>query len=359
MVMARFCARVRKRADLPAVSIKDVYQHPTVRDLATALAPRPVAPVADPVPTGLAEVLAEVLQVDTVDPDAHVFDDLGADSMVMARFCARVRKHPDLPAVSIKDVYQHPTLRGLADALAPAPTADPVLTGFTAVLAEVLAVEAVDPDAHVFDDLGADSMVMARFCARVRKHPDLPAVAIKDVYAHPTLRRLAAAVAEPVPVVAEPAPDAPETGVPDPTIRRASRAEYVLCGILQALFFAGYCMLVATIALLGYGWVAEAAGVVDTYLRSVVMGGATFVGLSILPILAKWALVGRWKPQQFPVWGPAYVRFWIVKTLVQRNPMLLLFTGTPLYPLYLRALGAKVGRDVAIFTKVPVCTEDR
>jgi len=202
--------------------------------------------------------------------------------------------------------------------------------------------------------LGADSMVMARFCARVRKDPSLPAVSIKDVYAHPTVRSLASAFVDTTPPVTEHLVPAPaEVSRP----ARASRVEYVLCGILQTLFFAGYCMLLATIGMLGYDWVSDAAGIVDTYARSVLMGAATFTGLSILPILAKWALIGRWKARQFPVWSPAYVRFWIVKTLVQRNPMLLLFTGTPLYPLYLKALGAKVGRDVAIFTKVPVCTD--
>ena len=35
-----------------------------------------------------------------------------------------------------------------------------------------------------------------------------------------------------------------------------------------------------------------------------------------------------------------------------------LFAGSPLYSLYLRALGAKVGRGVAIFSRhVPVCTD--
>ena len=89
----------------------------------------------------------------------------------------------------------------------PPPAADPVLTGYAAVLAEVLAVEAVDPGAHAFDDLGADSMVMARFCARVRKHPDLPAASIKDVYQHPTISSLAAAFAATRPAGTEqPAP---------------------------------------------------------------------------------------------------------------------------------------------------------
>jgi acetyltransferase-like isoleucine patch superfamily enzyme len=38
--------------------------------------------------------------------------------------------------------------------------------------------------------------------------------------------------------------------------------------------------------------------------------------------------------------------------------MLLFFSGTPLYSWYLRALGAKVGRDVAVFVRqVPVSAD--
>ena len=73
-----------------------------------------------PVETALAGVLAEILLVERVSVDNHFFDDLGADSLVMAQFCARVRKRPDLPSVSMKDIYQHPTISSLAAALAPA-----------------------------------------------------------------------------------------------------------------------------------------------------------------------------------------------------------------------------------------------
>ncbi|HEX8761554.1 MAG TPA: phosphopantetheine-binding protein, partial [Pseudonocardiaceae bacterium] len=62
----------------------------------------------------LAEVLASIVGVERVSVDSHFFDDLGADSMVMARFCARVRKRADLPAVSMRDIYRHPTIRSLA-----------------------------------------------------------------------------------------------------------------------------------------------------------------------------------------------------------------------------------------------------
>ena len=66
-------------------------------------------------------LLAEVLGVASVSVDANFFDDLGADSMVMARFCARLRKRDDLPAVSMRDVYANPTVAKLAAVFAPAP----------------------------------------------------------------------------------------------------------------------------------------------------------------------------------------------------------------------------------------------
>src|SRR5260370_37829365 len=69
----------------------------------------------------LAELLAEVLRVDRLSVESHFFDELGADSLVMAKFCARVRKRGDLPSASMKDIYRHPTIRSLAAALADAP----------------------------------------------------------------------------------------------------------------------------------------------------------------------------------------------------------------------------------------------
>lgn len=66
--------------------------------------------------SNLAEVLAGIVGVERVSVDSHFFDDLGADSMVMARFCARVRKRVDLPSVSMKDIYRHPTIRSSCSA---------------------------------------------------------------------------------------------------------------------------------------------------------------------------------------------------------------------------------------------------
>ncbi|MGH3366497.1 MAG: 4'-phosphopantetheinyl transferase superfamily protein [Nocardioidaceae bacterium] len=91
-----------------------------------------------------------------------------------------------------------------------------------------------------------------------------------------------------------------------------------------------------------YPWLPAGSSFIDLYLRVVVVGGGAVVGAALLPILAKWLLVGRWRVVEFPVWGPAYLRFWTVKTLLRTNP-LMLAVGTPLYAVHLRALGADIG----------------
>ncbi|MBJ7453152.1 MAG: peptide synthetase, partial [Blastococcus sp.] len=249
--------------------------------------------------TGYAEVLAAVLGVDRVPVDGHFFDDLGADSMLMARFCARVRKRDDLPSVTMKEVYQHPTTSGLALALAPA-----------------VAPVVVPP----------------------REAADMPSGAVR-----------------PSPHPREPAPPSPTA---DPRQEPVGTPSFVVCGALQLLTFVGYAYATAVVAVRGSEWISAGPGPVGDYLRAVVFGGAVFLGMCLFPIVAKWVLVGRSQPRDIRVWSLTYVRFWLVKTLVRLNPLVLLFGGSPLYVLYLRALGAHVGRGVAVFSRqVPACPD--
>src|ERR1051325_6865819 len=64
----------------------------------------------------LAEMLAGVMKIERVSHNSHFFDDLGADSLVMAKFCARVRKREGLPVMSMKDIYANPTIKSRAEA---------------------------------------------------------------------------------------------------------------------------------------------------------------------------------------------------------------------------------------------------
>ncbi|MEU4112630.1 Pls/PosA family non-ribosomal peptide synthetase [Streptomyces sp. NPDC027717] len=226
-------------------------------------------------------------------------------------------------------------------------------------LADVMGVDSVAADAHFFDGLGANSLVMAQFCARVRKREDLPSPSMKDIYRYPTISALAAALAESAPLPAG-SPDAlsPTAAVPPPEpVTRASTLAHTLCGTAQLLIFLGYSLVAGFVTASGYEWVADGSGVLDVYLRSLLFGGVGFVALCAFPVIAKWVLVGRWKAGEFPVWGVAYLRFWVLKVLLHANPMIL-FIGNPLYVLYLRALGARIGKGVTILShSVPVCTD--
>lgn len=224
---------------------------------------------------------------------------------------------------------------------------------FAELLAEVLHTDRVSVCSNFFDDLGADSLVMAHFCARVRKRGNLPPVSMQDIYRHPTIKTLAAALAD---VVPRPVKSSVATAVEAPT--PTSTREYILCGTLQALFFLVYSYVAVVAITAGYEWIAAGASAVQIGLRLVLASTAAFLTVCAVPIAVKWMLVGRWRAQQIRLWSLPYVRFWIVKTLIRSSPAARLFIGTPVYLLYLRALGAKIGPGVVIFSRrVPVCTD--
>ena len=62
----------------------------------------------------LAVAWAAVFEVDRVSVDADFFYDLGGHSLTAARLVSELRRRPAFEAVSILDVYQHPTIAGLA-----------------------------------------------------------------------------------------------------------------------------------------------------------------------------------------------------------------------------------------------------
>ena len=233
--------------------------------------------------------------------------------------------------------------------VAPATPGEKALAG---ALAELLGLEHVSVDSQFFDELGLSSLLVAHFCARARERAESPPLSVRDVYQHPTVRSLAAAATEPPPVpggaAIRPGPgEAPRPGT----------AQYVACGALQLLMFLASMLLASAVLVGGVTWISGSVGWADLYLRSLGFSAGAFLLLCSLPILAKWTLMGRWKPREIKVWSLPYLRFWLVKTLVRANP-LALFAGSPVYPLYLRALGAKIGRRVVIFSRtVPVCTD--
>jgi non-ribosomal peptide synthetase-like protein len=228
-----------------------------------------------------------------------------------------------------------------------------------AAMAKILGVDQISVDSHFFDELGASSLLMAQFSALVRKETALPKLSMRDIYLNPTVRQLAAAlgdVAAPTAGGAPSRPSAPIEVVAKPIVR-ASTAAYLLCGVLQLLFVLATAYLSGLALKIGLDWTLAGVGLPHIAGRAAVFCTATLLGLVTVPILVKWLLIDDWKPGEIRLWSAGYLRFWLVKSLIRANPMVL-FAGSPVYNWYLRALGAKIGREVTILsTTVPVATD--
>jgi non-ribosomal peptide synthetase-like protein len=219
-----------------------------------------------------------------------------------------------------------------------------------AALAGVLRTEHVSTEHHFFDDLGANSLLMARVCAAIRRNPGMSNVSMRDIYMHPTIARLAHHLDSSIDGGSM-APTKPEP------FHVPSSLSYVTCGALQSGFYAAYSLFVLWISVTGFQWATASESAAELYARSVYFGAGLFVTLTGVPVAAKWLLIGRFKAQLIPIWSFAYFRFWAVKTLMRTSPAAA-FIGTPLYSAYLRLMGAKIGRNVILSCRcAPVCTD--
>ncbi|MFA6157404.1 amino acid adenylation domain-containing protein, partial [Mesorhizobium sp.] len=219
-----------------------------------------------------------------------------------------------------------------------------------AALAEVLKFEEVSVEDNFFDDLGANSLLMAHFCARVRTRTEWATTSMRDIYLYPTVARLAEHLGM---------ADAMTTATYEPVLtRRASNLAYWTCGVAQLMFYGVYSYLGLWAFNIGLNWMYEALDdPLQLYLRCVALSAGVFFGMTGFAVLAKWVLIGRWKAEAFPIWGLRYYRFWVVKTLIRTAPVVL-FRGSPLYSLYLRLLGTRLGHNAVIESRsIPVCTD--
>ena len=216
-------------------------------------------------------------------------------------------------------------------------------------LSEVLKLDKVSVDDDFFNDLGAHSLLMAQFTVKIKEKLPGTAVSMRDIYLNPSVTKLASVI---------------ETRSRDEVIKKNSRDfhiatnfQHLLCGSLQFLHYTVASLLYFAIGITAVFWILGANNTYDVYLRSTAYGIGAFILLAGFPILLKWLLVGKWTEQKIPIWSLSYFRFWLVRQLIETNPFVL-FKGTPIYNVYLRLLGAKVGSNVVLQTAAsPVCPD--
>ena len=200
-------------------------------------------------------------------------------------------------------------------------------------------------DGDFFTDLGGHSLLAARFVSAIREEPALASVTMQDVYKHRSLRALATILIERTGGIGSAAVQRDLSFEPPPFLRR------FLCGLAQAVALP-FVLGLVTLQWLGLfmASVFLVQGEVGFWGEMALLLGVYTVinlGTKILIIGLKWLIIGRTKPGRYPLWGVYYFRLWLVQRLLQVTTLKFL-QGSPLMRVYLRALGAKVGRDAII-----------
>ena len=196
----------------------------------------------------------------------------------------------------------------------------------------------------------------ARSARRSGKNPRMSNVSMRDIYTQSDHREACATIC-----------DSADRG-----LRRDAAAEpfhvpsnlaYYGCGALQLAVLCGLRAARACgCSMPAYQWVdARPASPLELYVRSVVFAAGSFVALTAhldrRQVAADRPLEGSSRSRSG---ASRYFRFWVVKTLMRTAPVTA-FVGTPLYNVYLRLLGAKIGRNTVISSRLrarsaPTCS---
>ncbi|ELQ17605.1 amino acid adenylation [Pseudomonas fluorescens BRIP34879] len=196
-------------------------------------------------------------------------------------------------------------------------------------------------EADFFSDLGGHSFFAARLASALRADPRFAHVTVRDIYQ----QRRVGAIAQVLQAMPQPA--AQQAAWTPPSALARWR-----CGLAQAA------LLPAMVCLRMSQWLAPFF--TYHYLTgspgdSVAVATAASIGVFllatlvqfVLAIAGKWLIAGRLKPGVYPLWGLTYFRWWAASRMIESAPVYLL-SGSSLYSVWLRALGARVGREVNI-----------
>jgi amino acid adenylation domain len=218
----------------------------------------------------------------------------------------------------------------------------PVADRVRAALAAVLPGRPFNLEQDFFDDLGGHSLLAAAFVSRMRTEGGVPWASLRDVYLRRPLRSLVAAWD-----TAQASSDAPARS----RYVAPSRRSHLLCWLGQTvvlLLVYGFFAVQVFSPFLSYYYVHIDTG---SHLDALLASIAAYLLLQpvtlLVVLLTKWLVIGRCKEGDYPLWGGYYFRWWTVRTVQRLMPEEFL-TGTPMYPHYLRLLGARVAKDAQL-----------
>ena len=221
----------------------------------------------------------------------------------------------------------------------------PAESALFAAVAAVLPGRAVRRSDNFFTDLGGHSLVAARLVSVLRSAHGFPRVSVREVYAHPRLEDLAVALAQGVDLTL--APTIIPLSVRDPGLRHRRW----WCGVAQLFLLPiPVCLHLASwlAPFFAYHFFTGDEG--DSPLEAAFLATLVFLfvqAASFALVVVVRRAIGRIGVGRYRLWGFTYLRWWF-GGVMEQTASLYLLNGTPLYRLYLRLLGARIGRDVTI-----------
>ncbi len=200
-----------------------------------------------------------------------------------------------------------------------------------------------------FLDLGGHSLLAANLVSKARNQYKID-LAIKDIYTNPTIEKLSKFIGS-----LKQTNTSKNTAAdikPSASISYFERYTVYTLQALSLLFFYGLGSLFAAASLLIiFGIIA---GTLDILVVLKFLIPISFILPPLffsLSILSKWAIIGRFKAGRYPLWSFYYFRWWIV-TRLQAWSGSSFFVGTPIMNLYLRLMGAKIGKHCTLDTSL-------
>ncbi|KAI5362815.1 Putative AMP-dependent synthetase/ligase, phosphopantetheine binding ACP domain, AMP-binding protein [Septoria linicola] len=218
----------------------------------------------------------------------------------------------------------------------------------------------IKPEADFFDDLGGHSLLAAMLVSRLRSarsevDSSMPyaSIGLPDIYEGRTAAAISARytssctdTASSMTMDDDLLDDTPGTGPQTGEHVPISQQRWILCGIAQIvpllfLLFIGSIEILVPYLVFDFlvlrgdiGW-----GILAAY--------AVFVAippfLTLIAVVGKWLVLGKAKEGEYPLYGSYYFRWWLAERFTGLANVKIL-ADSAMYPLLLRALGAKVGQ---------------
>lgn len=212
------------------------------------------------------------------------------------------------------------------------------------ILARLFPGQVIRRGADFFDDLGGYSLLTAQLVSRLRSNPSYHAVTLNQIYTARTVSGIAA-------VLEQCHSNEAEVFAPPPALSHP-RWRRLRCGAVQSLILSpliGLKILYWLAPFFTYHFMTGDED--DSKLLAIATSLLVFLlgqllAFSLAIIARRW-VIGQPEPGRYPLWGRTYLRWWISDRLSDIAPAYLL-SGSSVLNWYLRAQGAKIGRDVVI-----------